>query len=403
MSGFAETQQSIAISAPVTDANRVLGTPSRLPTNDTLDPLERHLMRFDAFLFTLVAKCAILDTMTAQNLSFNGHRIVHPVENCTRELAAIDVRVPIRVDDAHRRGISTYATSSRGSMDRQVFGVRMSDSRQETLYAPAWADSTWIEIHERARAVQLVRPESVVVGAAAGVLLGFALPRRLELAAQEGIEIAVPPGTPVVRRRGVRGRRFAHLAPADFFGVRVDSVANVIASLAGDLTEYEATAVLDGVVGPFRSSPVMSRTEIADALRAHLRYRGKRVITSALARARDNVRSPRETTLRLQIVDAGLPEPRVAAPVHLIDTPSPVHPDLSYEDEMIAIEYDGHGHWNDEQRTYDATRYAQLGAAGWLVLTVTKHTDMDQWLDALRTHLGARRGLAAIRRLRRSA
>lgn len=155
-----------------------------------------------------------------------------------------------------------------------------------------------------------------------------------------------------------------------------------------------AIVLMESIVGPFRHPPLMSTTELAAVLEAAGAYKGKSTLRSAIPRVRERVASPQESHLRLRIVASGLPEPRVAAPVHLPGHPDPIHPDLSDEDAMIAIEYDGSGHWGQEQRAYDARRYAALSAAGRLVLTVTKGTQMPRRLDDLDRHLRERRGMA---------
>ncbi|GAA2010490.1 hypothetical protein GCM10009755_22060 [Brevibacterium samyangense] len=153
-----------------------------------------------------------------------------------------------------------------------------------------------------------------------------------------------------------------------------------------------AIVLMESIVGPFRHPPLMSTTELAAVLEAAGAYKGKSTLRSAIPRVRERVASPQESHLRLRIVASGLPEPRVAAPVHLPGHPDPIHPDLSDEDAMIAIEYDGSGHWDQEQRAYDARRtlpsVQQAGSfsrsrkerrcpGGSTILTVTSENDAE--------------------------
>src|SRR5690625_389515 len=91
----------------------------------------------------------------------------------------------------------------------------------------------------------------------------------------------------------------------------------------------------------------------------------------AIPLRRLGVRPPRETALRLQIMAAGLPEPVVAHPVTLEGRT--FHPDLSYPDLSIAIEYEGDHHRVDDwQWDADIRREDLFREAGWEYLRITK-------------------------------
>src|SRR5699024_5518105 len=81
--------------------------------------------------------------------------------------------------------------------------------------------------------------------------------------------------------------------------------------------------------------------------------------TPALRRALERVRprtdSPKETELRLAIVDAGLPEPQVNVPVLRRDGAFIGFGDLGYPTYKILIEYDGHQHRVDPSQYFYAT------------------------------------------------
>ena len=75
--------------------------------------------------------------------------------------------------------------------------------------------------------------------------------------------------------------------------------------------------------------------------------------------------------LRLAIVAAGLPEPAIGHPVPVAGDVV-LHPDLSYPQQRVAIEYEGDKHRKDKKRwRKDLRRVALLEEAGWRVIRAT--------------------------------
>ncbi|WP_427886769.1 hypothetical protein ACQHIV_28480 [Kribbella sp. GL6] len=102
--------------------------------------------------------------------------------------------------------------------------------------------------------------------------------------------------------------------------------------------------------------------------------RGVRLAREAAALVRRGVDSPMETSLRLLLILAGLPEPLVG---HVVTDSAGgwlAQPDLSYPDLKIAIEYDGRHHLVDaRQWRKDIRRRENLEREGWLVRVITAH------------------------------
>jgi len=69
--------------------------------------------------------------------------------------------------------------------------------------------------------------------------------------------------------------------------------------------------------------------------------------------------------LRLAILAAGLPEPRLNAAVRLRSGRT-VYLDLSWPDLRIDIEYDGHWHEEGDRPAMDAARREELADDGWV-------------------------------------
>jgi hypothetical protein len=103
--------------------------------------------------------------------------------------------------------------------------------------------------------------------------------------------------------------------------------------------------VADGLIKAGQTSP-----ERLIAAAAHWSSRGCRVARRAASLARQGVDSPQETRLRLLLVLAGLPEPRVNLIIRGQDGSWRRRYDLAYEYLRLIIEYDGRQHAEDTQQ-----------------------------------------------------
>ncbi|ORJ55741.1 DUF559 domain-containing protein [Mycobacterium simiae] len=104
------------------------------------------------------------------------------------------------------------------------------------------------------------------------------------------------------------------------------------------------------------------------------RYPGRRGITRArraLALFDAGAQSPKETWLRLLLVEAGLPRPQTQIPVCDEFGSAIAYLDMGWEDLKVAVEYDGEQHRNDRrQYTWDVRRLERLERLGWIVVRV---------------------------------
>lgn len=95
--------------------------------------------------------------------------------------------------------------------------------------------------------------------------------------------------------------------------------------------------------------------------------------------------SPRESWLKVLIVDAGLPTPEVQVEVLNAWGRRIGHCDLGWSALKIGIEYEGKHHQTDPaQWAYDIIRYREMQQAGWIVIRVTAADFAD---SRLRTRL----------------
>lgn len=100
----------------------------------------------------------------------------------------------------------------------------------------------------------------------------------------------------------------------------------------------------------------------------HRHTRGLRQFERALELFDPGAQSPKETWLRLLLMDEGFPRPQTQIPVLGPDGRRKYFLDMGWEDLMLAVEYDGEQHAT--QIGYDIPRNEYLAAAGWTVVTV---------------------------------
>jgi hypothetical protein len=129
--------------------------------------------------------------------------------------------------------------------------------------------------------------------------------------------------------------------------------------------------------------------------------RGCRIARRAAGLARAGVDSPTETRLRLLLVLAGLPEPRVNLIIRAQDGSWRRRYDLAYEHLGLIVEYDGRQHSRDtEQWLTDIFRREALDRMRWRLVVVTKEGIYDDPLQTLVRVRDALRdcGLVGLRR-----
>jgi hypothetical protein len=104
------------------------------------------------------------------------------------------------------------------------------------------------------------------------------------------------------------------------------------------------------------------------------RYTGRR----GIAQAREAVdlfdpgaQSPKESWLRVVLIQAGLPRPQTQIPVLNEFGSAIAYLDMGWEDVKVAVEYDGEQHRSDRrQYTWDVRRLEMLERLGWIVIRV---------------------------------
>ena len=217
---------------------------------------------------------------------------------------------------------------------------------------------------ERVEAALLIHPPSVFAGGVSAARV-YDAPLPAGLAEEvvnvlehrhrrrrEGIRHhVVPPTTPVATYRGLRVS-----APEQAFVELADYLSLVDLVVVGDYFVRKGWVTPEDLVahaeGPF----------------------GNRAAARASAYVRRDVDSPMETRLRMLIVLAGLPEPKVNHKVYYEDGRLRYRFDLSYPDFKIVVEYDGRQHREDlAQWDHDVERGEWFDDDGW------KHVPVFSW------------------------
>jgi hypothetical protein len=124
----------------------------------------------------------------------------------------------------------------------------------------------------------------------------------------------------------------------------------------------EAVVVVDAMA----HAELIDLAELEAFAKDHSRVRGLWRVVEVARLADPLSESPMETRLRLILVFAGLPRP--VSQLNVFDSAGRfvARLDLAYEEQKVAVEYDGTDHW--AQRRHDDRRRDALRALGWTVL-----------------------------------
>ena len=222
---------------------------------------------------------------------------------------------------------------------------------------------------ERLRAFTVVTG-AVVSYLSAAALWGFPLPQALENMAV--VHLTSPPGRRAVRRKNVVGHE-QPLAPDEVVAgalVRCTSPLRTWFDLAGILCLDDLVMAGDFLLR--RRNPLTTIEELDAFLARKEGMPGYRRAMRARPLMRANTDSPKETELRLLLIRHGLPEPGINVPIFDETGGWIQDPDLSYEKEKVAIQYDGGHHAHPAQRRSDIFRDENARDAGWRVVVLTQ-------------------------------
>ena len=163
-------------------------------------------------------------------------------------------------------------------------------------------------------------------------------------------------------------------------GIPVTTLTRTAFDLARHLPRDDAVARLDAL-------KYATPYSVKDVMRYAQRYpgaRGLKSLRTVLPLVDGGAASPRETRLRLLLVDAGLPRPTTQIPVvegrgRLVRVL-----DMGWENFMVGAEYDGDQHRTDRpQYAKDVRVKRKLANLGWNVTYVIKEDRPDEIVQSV--------------------
>lgn len=168
----------------------------------------------------------------------------------------------------------------------------------------------------------------------------------------------------------VRNERIDADEIVDIDNVPVASPARTALDLARHLPRDLAVRHLDALA---RATDLKA----CDALWLAERYpraRGLRRSEVALSLMDPGAQSPKETWLRLVLVDAGLPAPKTQ--IRVTDGVNEAFIDMGYDEPMVGLDYDGQQHSTDRGRyVHDIGRAEMIERQGWIdIHVVAEHS-----------------------------
>lgn len=169
----------------------------------------------------------------------------------------------------------------------------------------------------------------------------------------------------IVREERIRPDEICHVGD-----LRVTTPLRTALDLARFLPRDEAVAHLDAMA-------IATGVEAEQVLELAARYRGLRGIRSART-ALDLMdaggQSPRETWLRLLLIDAGCRRPRTQ--IRVTDGFNEAFIDMGYDDVKVGLDYEGKHHATDRSRVvHDIGRNELIEREGWIdIRVVVEHS-----------------------------
>ncbi len=151
-------------------------------------------------------------------------------------------------------------------------------------------------------------------------------------------------------------------------GIPVTTPARTAFDIACRYPTVKAVAAIDALARATRFNAAQAEL-IADRYKGHRNIRRAR---KALELVDAGAESPRETWLRLLLIEAGYPRPRTQIPVYGEYGELVGVLDMGWEDVKIALEYEGDHHRTDRRQfNRDIARFDALPDLGWIAVRVT--------------------------------
>ena len=168
-----------------------------------------------------------------------------------------------------------------------------------------------------------------------------------------------PPGI-IVRRERIGVEDLVEVR-----GLLVTNPARTAFDIARHLPRGVAVAHLDAL----SAATGLTAADVTPLIDRHKGTRGVRQCQTALSLMDGGAQSPKESWLRLVLIDAGLPRP--ATQIRVTDGRLVAYLDMGWEGPMVALEYDGDQHRTDRRQYVNDIRRAEMvDRLGWHVIRV---------------------------------
>jgi hypothetical protein len=180
-------------------------------------------------------------------------------------------------------------------------------------------------------------------------------------------------------------------------GLPVTTVARTAFDLGRYQKRYAAIARLDALM---RAAP-FSVDEVSMLLRRYGPVRGVRQLRDLLPLVDPGSASPKESWLRMLLIDNGFPIPETQIPLFDGGVDAFAFLDMGWRHLQLSVEYDGDQHRTDRpQYVRDARRHRKIAKLGWEVLRVIAEDRESEILSRV-YESWRRRGGAEIDRMAR--
>jgi Protein of unknown function (DUF559) len=189
------------------------------------------------------------------------------------------------------------------------------------------------------------------------------------------------PAGVITRNLRLDGDEITHVAR-----LPVTTPARTAYDLARQLPRGKAVARLDALM---HATP-FSIDEVLLLAKRYPGARGLRRLQASLPLVDGGSASPKETWLRLLLIDAGLPKPTTQIPVHESCRLVGIL-DMGWTKYKVAVEYDGDQHRTDRrQYVRDQKRLRAFEALGWIIIRVIAEDRSTDVIRRVRQALAAR-------------
>ncbi|KQX74615.1 DUF559 domain-containing protein [Aeromicrobium sp. Root472D3] len=255
---------------------------------------------------------------------------------------------------------------------------RLRASRYRRLFRGVYEEASRpLDLHVWLTAALLVLPADAVVSHTTAM-------RLYGLTLDDGWPLHVSTSTSTHSRLAgiVTHRRRGALRPVVLDGLPVTGADRTLVDIATKVRLVPLVQAIEHMIHRGHTTP---ENLLRYAMDRHLD--GVRRVRRVMALVRENVESPLETTVRLMIVFARLPEP--SCNVDILDESGALlaRGDLVYARWKVLVEYDGWHHERDaRQRQRDRERREELEASGWRLIVVTSADLRDKREVVRRVH-----------------